>query len=89
VNQEEFIVLQAECITITDTYLREAQKTSIMLGTCSQEPLTFKKRFALLSQEILERDAFLMYMAAKRFLHSTALLGYGSLSNDLISSNPG
>jgi hypothetical protein len=40
-----------------------------MLGRCSQEPLTFKERFALLSQEILERNAFLMYMTAKRFLH--------------------
>jgi hypothetical protein len=79
VNQPEFVALHAECIAVTEAYVREAQKTSMMLGNCSQEPLTFRERFALLSQEILEKDAFLMYLAAKRSLYSTALLGYGSI----------
>jgi len=81
VNQPEFVALQVDYITVTETYFREAQKTSLMLGRCTQGPLRFQERFALLSQEIREKDAFVLYMAAKRFLHSAALLGYGSVSS--------
>jgi hypothetical protein len=80
VNQLEFDALHSECIMVTETYIREARRTSMMLGRCSQGPLTFRERFALLSQEILEKDACIVYLAAKRRLHSTALLGYGSVS---------
>jgi hypothetical protein len=79
VNQPEFVALRADCIAVTEAYIREAQKTSMMLGRCSQQPLTFKERFVLLSQEILEQDAFIVYLAAKQFLHSAALHGYGSV----------
>jgi hypothetical protein len=82
VTQIEFIELHAECITATATYFREAQKTSMMLRRSTREPLTFDERFALLSQEIVERDAFLTYLNAKRLLHSAALLGYGGISTN-------
>jgi hypothetical protein len=79
VNQPEFVALHAECIAVTEAYIREAQKTSMLLCKCSQEPLTFSERYVLLSQEILEQDAFIVYLAAKQFLHRTALVGYGSV----------
>jgi hypothetical protein len=82
VTQIEFNALHAECIAATQTYFREAEKTSMMLGRCTREPLTFNERFALLSQEILERDAFLTYLNAKRSLHSAALLGYEGISTN-------
>jgi hypothetical protein len=82
VTQIEFITSLAECTTATETYLREAEKTSIMLRKCSPQPMTFEERFELLSQEIQERDAFRIYLDAKRFLHSAALRGYDGLATD-------
>ena len=81
-NQKEFVILHAECTAVTNAYLREAEKTSIMLASCTADPLAFRERFALLSQEILEKEAFVVYLAAKRFLHSVALLGYASVSTN-------
>jgi hypothetical protein len=81
-DQADFIALRAECDTATETYLREAEKTATMLGRCTRGPLSFDERFELLSQEILERDAYLLYLHAKRFLHNAALLGYGGLSTN-------
>jgi len=81
-NHTEFMASLAECTTATKTYFREADKTSVMLAKCSQRPLTFEDRLALLSQEIVERDAFRVYLDAKRFLHSAALRGYDGLSTD-------
>lgn len=77
----------AECARTTETYLREVGKTSAMLAKCGPQPLTFEERFALLKQEILERNAFLSYLEAKRVLHRAALvgyegLGYGGLATD-------
>jgi hypothetical protein len=82
VDQIAFIALRAEYATVTETYLREAKKTSLMLGRCTTGPLSFEERLALLSQEILEMDAFRLYLHAKRFLHSAAVLGYGGLSTN-------
>jgi hypothetical protein len=79
-DRTEFNDLIAECGSATASYFREAEKTSIMLGKCARQPLTFDERFALLTQEILERDAFLLYVDAKRFLHRAALFGYEGLS---------
>jgi hypothetical protein len=76
----DFIALLAECATVSEAYFREAAKTAIMLAKCTRQPLSFDERFALLSQEILERDSYLMYLHAKRLLHSAALLGYGELA---------
>jgi hypothetical protein len=79
-DRTDFIELLAECGSATATYFKEAEKTSALLGKCNQRPLTFDELFALLSQEILEREAFVAYVAAKRFLHSAALRGYEELS---------
>jgi hypothetical protein len=87
-NRTDFMTTLAECVTATESYLREADKTSIMLGKCSQQPLGFEERLALLGQEILERDAFRVYLAAKRFLHRAALLGYDGLVTDCSPSHP-
>jgi hypothetical protein len=84
-NRTEFSIALAECAAATETYLQEAEKTSKMLGKCSQQPLTFEERLALLSQEILERDAFRIYLDSKRFLHRAALRGYSALSFGLIA----
>ena len=81
-ERTEFLVLLAECATATEAYFAEAEKTAVMLRICTQEPLTFDERYALLAQEILERDAYLTYMDAKRFLHRVALLGYGGISTN-------
>jgi hypothetical protein len=72
----------AECAAVTETYLREAEKTSTLLVKCAEKPLAFNERFAILSQEILERNAFYSYLVAKRFLHNAALVGYEGLSMD-------
>ena len=81
-TRTEFAALLDDCTLITNTYLREAQKTSTMLVKCTGKPLPFDERFALLSQEILERNAFEIYIGAKRILHNVALVGYEELSTD-------
>jgi len=78
----EFIEVLAECAEATEAYVREAAKTSAMLAKCSRMPLDVEERMALLSQEILERHAFLAYMDAKRLLHSAALRGYDGLATN-------
>ena len=78
----EFIEILTDCNAATEAYFAEAERTAIMLRICSEEPLTFDERFALLAQEIIERDAYLLYLDAKRFLHRAALLGYGGLSTN-------
>ena len=78
-DRTEFITLLAECAKTTEIYFREAEKTSKMLGRCTERPLTFDERFVLLCQEIQERNAFLLYLNAKRSLHNAALCGYGAL----------
>ncbi len=81
-DHAEFLALHDKCITDLQTYLTEARKTSRMLGECTPEPLSFRKRFALLCQEIVEKDAHVMYLQAKRLLHSAALLGYAVPPSD-------
>ena len=81
-NRTEFNAVLTECATVTRTYLREAEKTATMLVKCTQKPLSFDKRFALLAQEILEKDAFQTYLGVKRVLHNAALVGYEGLSTD-------
>jgi hypothetical protein len=81
-TRTEFAAVLADCAVVTETYLREAEKTSGMLVQCTGEPLPFDQRFALLSQEILEMEAFRSYLGAKRRLHNAALVGYEELSTD-------
>jgi hypothetical protein len=78
----------AECARTTETYVGEVNKTSFMLGKCGPQPLTYEVRFALLAQEILERNAFLAYMEAKRILHRVALVGYDGLATDCSQRQP-
>jgi len=59
-----------------ESYFAEAEKTSGMLNDCTPEPLSFFKRFAILRQEIAEKDAQQLYIVAKRLLHDAARLGY-------------
>ena len=87
-NDAEFMASLAECTTATETYLREVDRTSVMLGKCGRQPLAYEERFALLAQEIMERDAFRLYVAAKTFLHRVALLGYEGLATDCSLSQP-
>ena len=75
-SKEEFVVLHAHCETTMQVYWTQVQKTCGMLGACMPEPLSFAQRFALLQQEITERDAHTAYGEAKRVLHAAALLGY-------------
>jgi hypothetical protein len=49
-----------------------------MLAECTAEPLTFRERFALLSQGIVENDAHRAYLGTRRLLLGAAQLGYGS-----------
>jgi hypothetical protein len=79
-DRTEFITLREECAETTEIYLREVEKTSKMLGRCTEHPLTFDERFVLLCQEIKERNAFLLHLHAKRLLHNAALCGYGALA---------
>jgi len=87
-DHAEFVVSLAECSKTTASYIREANKTSVMLGKCGPQPLTFEERLALLAQEILERNAFRSYMEAKRALHRVALVGYDGLATDCSLSQP-
>ncbi len=79
-DRTEFIDLLADYIAATETYVAEAAKTFALLGKCTDRPLSFDERFALFSQEIMESNAFRNYVAAKRSLHSAALLGYEALT---------
>jgi hypothetical protein len=47
-----------------------------MLNNCGPTPLPFSKRFAILRQEIAEKEAQHLYAAAKQLLHDAARLGY-------------
>ena len=77
-SKKEFSALHSECKAVMDSYLAEMLKTWILMGNCKSEPLSFSARFALLSQEILEKDAHLTYLESKRILHRAALAGYAA-----------
>jgi len=52
------------------SYFVQVEKTSAMLAECTAEPLTFKERFTLMSQGIVENDARLVRIPAKEIAHS-------------------
>ena len=81
-DQAAFSDLLEGCVLATADYLKEAQKTAVMLECCASQPLPFEERFALITQEIQERNAFGVYLDSKRFLHRAALHGYEALSPD-------
>jgi hypothetical protein len=76
VNIKQFRELHKCSVELMRSYFAEAEKTSGMLSNCSPEPLSFFKRFAILRQEIVEKDAQQLYLVAKRLLHDAARLGY-------------
>ena len=77
-NRAEFLKMHANCVTAMRTYFVEVQKTSIMLAECTAQPLSFRERFTLLSQGIVENDAHLAYLGTRSLLLRAAKLGYGS-----------
>jgi hypothetical protein len=88
VNQAQFTVLHAHCETVMKVYLDAARTTCEMLGTCTPEPLSFVQRMALLRQEVLEKNAHVLYLEAKRHLHGAALFGYVATELPFISNGP-
>ncbi len=77
-NYAEYLELHTNCVAAMRAYFVQAETTSAMLARCTVEPLSFKERLGLLSQEIIENNAHLTYLGTKRLLHAAALLGYGS-----------
>ncbi len=53
----------------------------VRLENCTTNPRPFRERFALLTQELVEKDAHQLYLGAKRILHRAALLGYDEIPN--------
>jgi len=76
-NRSEFMEMHANCVTAMRTYFVQVEKTAAMLAECTAEPLTFRERFRLMSQGIVENDAHLTYLGAKSLLLTAARLGYG------------
>jgi len=59
------------------SYFDEVEKSSTMLAECTAEPLPLEKRLTLMSQGIIEHEAHLTYLGAKKILLNAARLGYG------------
>jgi hypothetical protein len=51
--------------------------TATMLAKCTSEPLSFKERFDLMSQGLVENQAYLTYLGAQGLLFHAARSGYG------------
>ena len=75
-NNAAFISLHANCINAMRASFVEAERTCAMLAQCTAEPLPLTDRLTLLSQEIIENESHMKYVAAKSLLHEAALLGY-------------
>jgi len=77
-NREEFLEMHVNCVTAMQAYFVQVEKTSDMLAGCTAGPLTFRERFRLMSQGIVENDARLAYLGTRSLLLRAAQLGYGS-----------
>lgn len=75
-NQAEFFEMHANYVTAMRTYFVQVEKTSTMLAECTEGPLSFRERFRLMSQGIVENDAHLAYLGARSLLFSVAQSGY-------------
>ena len=82
----EFLEMHASCATAMRAYFVEMEKTATMLAQCTPEPLSFKERFDLVSQGIVENDAHLTYLGAKGLLFSAVRLGYGFQTDLLVAT---
>jgi hypothetical protein len=76
-NRKEFMEMHDNCVTALATYFVEAEKSTRMLGECTAKPLSFKRRFKLMSQGLAEKEAHMTYLGTKSLLYKAALLGYG------------
>jgi hypothetical protein len=76
VNETEFAKLHASCVTAFESYIVEAEKTSVLLATCTAGPLPFAKRLMVMLQENAEYKTYSFYVDTKRLLHDAARLGY-------------
>jgi hypothetical protein len=79
-NRSEFMQMHENCVAAMRDYFAQAEKMSAMLAECSPEPMTFRQRFRLMSQGIVENDAHLTYLGSKSLLFHAARLGYGVLN---------
>jgi len=77
-DRVKFLEMHAECVTAMRAYFVQVEKTSTMLAECPAEPLSFRARFSLMSQGIVEHDAHLAYLGARSLLLSAVQLGYAS-----------
>jgi hypothetical protein len=77
-SREEFLEMHADCVTAMRSYFVQVEKTSAMLAECTAEPLTFKERFTLTSQGIVENDARLAFLGTRSLLLGAAQLGYAA-----------
>jgi hypothetical protein len=77
-SRTEFMEMHASCVTALGTYFAEAERTTQMLAECTAEPLSFRERFKMMSQGIVENDAHLTYLGTKSLLFNAARLGYGN-----------
>lgn len=75
-NREEFLEIHANCINAMRIYFIQIEKTADMLARCTGGPLTFRQRFRLMSQGIVENDAHLAYLGARSVLLRATQLGY-------------
>jgi len=76
-NYTDFLELHKTCVAAMRTYFSEAETTTELLAKCTADPLSLGERLGLLSQEIIENDAHVVYLNTKRLLHRAALVGYG------------
>jgi hypothetical protein len=76
VNDQEFAKLHASCVTAFQGYVAEAEKTSVLLASCTPGPLPFAQRLRVMFQENAEYRTYTLYLDTKRLLHDAARLGY-------------
>jgi hypothetical protein len=76
VNSGTFFGLHTNLVIAMQAYFVQAEKTCAMLAQCTAEPLSLMERFNLISQEIVENEAHVRYVAAKTLLDEAARLGY-------------
>ena len=74
-THEEFRELHAQCVTAMRGYVVEAEKSCVLLGQYTAEPLSDAERLTLVSQEVAEKEAHSTYLSTKRRLFDVALLG--------------
>ena len=77
-DQIEFLELHATYVAAMRAYFVEVAKTAAMLAECTPGPLSFRRRYRLMSQGILESDCHLTYLGARNVLLGAARSGYGS-----------